>query len=183
MALLLVPLGTLALDAPNPALPESRHIGVPPDTPTVLAQAESVASATAAEIAAGEGEIPKVPEVSGASQAPTGAEDQPDIGEVITGVGKVIDDWENVGWLAGVIALINFLLGLLRFRPIDIYLAENELKWVKPLLAVVLGGALGGFSAFSTGASMLNSAVAGIMAGLGSVGFHQLMAQTTTKKG
>lgn len=95
--------------------------------------------------------------------------------ELITEVGKVINDWRNVGWLAGVIALINLLLSLLRFRPIDMALDRLDWKWLKPLIATLLGAALGGFSTFSTGAGALNSIVAGMLAGLGSVGFHELV--------
>lgn len=95
--------------------------------------------------------------------------------ELITTVGKVIDDWRNVGWLAGVIALVNLLLNLLRFKPIDMALERLDWKWLKPLIATLLGALLGGFSTFSTGASVLNSIVAGMLAGLGSIGFHELV--------
>jgi len=94
---------------------------------------------------------------------------------LVTSVGQVVNDWKNVGWLAGVIALINFLLSLLRFRPIDMAMDRVDIKWLKPLIATLLGAALGGFSTFETGAGVLNSIVAGMLAGLGSVGFHELV--------
>lgn len=103
------------------------------------------------------------------------AEKPVDAVELITSVGKVVNDWRNIGWLAGVIALINFLLSLLRFKPIDLALDRLDVKWLKPLLATLLGALLGGFSTFSTGGSVLNSVVAGMLAGLGSVGFHELV--------
>ena len=127
------------------------------------------------------------------AQAPTGAEPAaapaaapaPSPGELVSGVGTVVDDWKNLGWLAGVMALINLLLNVLRLKPLNDWLAEKDWKWVKPLVAVLLGSALGGFSTFQTGASVLNSILAGFMAGLGSVGFHELMdklkKQTTAK--
>lgn len=105
--------------------------------------------------------------------------------DLIVGLGAVIDNWQNIGWVAGVIALITLLLGILRFKPIDEWLTSLDFKWIKPLIATVLGAALGGFSVFSTGAGVLNSIVAGILAGLGSVGFHELMdklRKRTTKK-
>jgi hypothetical protein len=95
--------------------------------------------------------------------------------ELVSSIGHVINDWKNVGWLAGVIALINLLLSLLRFRPIDMALDRLDWKWLKPLIATLLGAALGGFSTFQTGAGVLNSIVAGMLAGLGSVGFHELV--------
>ena len=123
------------------------------------------------------------------AQAPTGAAPAaapaPSPGELVSGVGTVVDDWKNLGWLAGVIALINLLLNVLRLKPLNDYLADKDWKWVKPLVAVVLGSVLGGFSTCQSGASVLNSILAGFMAGLGSVGFHELMdklkKQTTAK--
>lgn len=129
-----------------------------------------------------------VAEAPGASSAADAAlaEDEapPNVGELISGAGKVIDDWGNLGWLAGVIALINMLLLTLRLRPIDIWMTGLDYKWIKPLVATLLGAAMGGFSTFQTGAGVLNSIVAGALAGLTSVGFHQLIDQTrkrTTK--
>jgi hypothetical protein len=117
----------------------------------------------------------EVPEAI-AAEPTAEAETKPvDAVELVTSVGKVIDDWKNVGWLAGVIALINLLLNLLRFKPIDMALERLDWKWLKPLIATVLGATLGGFSVFSTGAGVLNSVVAGMLAGLGSVGFHELV--------
>jgi len=111
-----------------------------------------------------------------AAETEAKAETEPvDAVELVTSVGKVIDDWKNVGWLAGVIALINLLLNLLRFKPIDMALERLDWKWLKPLIATVLGATLGGVSVFSTGAGILNSVVAGMLAGLGSVGFHELV--------
>ncbi len=122
------------------------------------------------------------PGVSAAADA--APEDSPDVGEVISDAGKVIDDWQNVGWLAGLIALINLMMNMLRFKPINNWLTTLDYKWIKPLTATLLGAALGGLSTYATGASAINSIVAGAMAGLSSVGFHELMDKTrkrTTK--
>lgn len=114
-----------------------------------------------------------------ASAAPAEREKSPPgVGELVSDAGKVIDDWKNIGWLAGVIALINLLLNLIRFTPIETWLISLDYKWLKPLIATVLGAALGGFSTFSTGAGVFNSIVAGAIAGLGSVGFHELVDKT-----
>jgi hypothetical protein len=96
---------------------------------------------------------------------------------------KVIDDWRSVGWLAGLIALINLLINVLRYPVINSWLSSLEVKWVKPLCAVLLGGALGGCSTLATGASVPNSIVAGVLAGLGSVGFHEFIDQLKPKTG
>ena len=132
--------------------------GQPTPTPTPTPTTEETAEAKTAEEPAAEAETKPVDAV-----------------ELVSAVGQVIDNWQNVGWLAGVIALINFLLSLLRFKPIDMAMERVDVKWLKPLIATLLGAALGGFSTFSTGASVLNSIVAGMLAGLGSVGFHELV--------
>lgn len=119
-----------------------------------------------------------------AAAAAADDEKPPKVGEIITDAGKVIDDWKNIGWLAGVIAFINFLLNLIRFTPIESWLLGLDYKWIKPLIATLLGAALGGFSSLSTGASVLQSVITGAMAGLGSVGFHELIDKSrkrTTK--
>ena len=102
-------------------------------------------------------------------------EEDSTIMELFAALTKVIDDWRNLGLLAGLIAAINFLIALLRFRMINDFFTKWDIKWLKPLLATVLGGALGGLSVAATGASAINSVLAGCLAGLGSVGFHELI--------
>lgn len=122
--------------------------------------------------------------------APAPGSDDDDSAEVTAedlalGVLDVINQWSTVGWLAGILALINLLLAATRFPPVDQFLTDSNLKWLKPLIAVILGGALGGFSVAlatppderSTPAAVIAAIVAGISAGLGSVGFHQLIDQ------
>lgn len=157
-----------------PTLAFAGHLGggriQRPVTSIVLAQADTP---TPAETA--------TPASDATDDAPA---DAPQVGELVSDAGKVIDDWKNIGWLAGVIALINLLLNLLRFRAIETWLNDLDCKWLKPLIATLLGCALGGFSTYATGAGILNSIVAGAMAGLGSIGFHELIDKTrkrTTK--
>ncbi len=97
----------------------------------------------------------------------------------------IVSDWRKLGWIAGLIALINMLINLLRFRPINEFLEEKDLKWIKPLAACVLGGALGGLTTYQTGVPWLNSVAAGVLTALGSVGFHELIStllHRTTQK-
>ena len=153
----------------------------------ILAQADTAPAAEADKPAAedpGSSPATDAAPAEKTADAASAEEPAPDVGALITDAGKAIDDWRNVGWLAGVIALINLMLNLLRFTPVNSWLTNLDYKWAKPLTATLLGAALGGFSTYSTGASALNSIVAGAMAGLGSVGFHELMDKTrkrTTK--
>lgn len=188
-------LGAILL-APWPVFgqqPADVETEVEPVSITVLAQSGSTLTATPIETTdsiwpssiglfaqAGEGTA-VTPEARGASLASSDAP-SPDVGELVSDAGKVIDDWQNVGWIAGVIALINLLLNLLRFTPINSWLKDLGYAWLKPLIATSLGALLGGFSTYSTGAGVLNSIVAGAMAGLGSVGFHELVNKTRKRK-
>jgi hypothetical protein len=122
-------------------------------------------------------EVEALPEVVGESETTPF--------DIFRDIGKIINDWRKIGWIAGLIALINLLINLLRFKPINEFLEEKDLKWLKPLAACVLGGALGGLTTYQTGVPWLNSVAAGVLTALGSVGFHEListlLARTTQK--
>lgn len=106
--------------------------------------------------------------------------DTPKIKDVISGIGKTINDWKALGWVAGLIALINLLIMVLKLPLLNNVFVRYNIKWVKPYIAVVLGALFVGFSSFATGAGVLNSIVAGIMAALGSVGLHEILARRKT---
>lgn len=185
------------VNPPNPAPPgvvDTRCEAVPANIPTAELAKYMCNPYTGEWVHRETGDITPIAVLAQADLAPAAApatatetpteEPPPEVGELVSGAGKVIDDWKNIGWLAGVIALINLLLNLVRFTPIETWLASLDYKWIKPLIATILGAALGGFSTFSTGAGILNSIVAGALAGLTSVGFHELVDKTrkrTTK--
>jgi len=104
-----------------------------------------------------------------------------EVDDLIKGFAQVVDDWKNLGWLAGVVALVNLLILVFRFRPINDALTNLDAKWIKPLIAVILGAVFGGFSAALSGATVPVAILSGVIAGLGSVGFHQLIDQIKTK--
>jgi hypothetical protein len=139
---------------------------------------------TALEAEAGVVAIPETaPEVSTELEVVGESETTPF--DIFRDIGKIINDWRNIGWIAGLIALINMLINLLRFKPINEFLEERDLKWLKPLAACVLGGSLGGLTTYQTGAPWLNSVAAGVLTALGSVGFHELIStllERTTRK-
>jgi len=98
-----------------------------------------------------------------------------DVSGIVEGVSYVISSWKTLGWLAGVTALINLLILVFRFPFINDKLTGLKLKWLKPLIAVILGAAFGGFSAALGGEPAAQAIIAGVLAALGSVGFHQLI--------
>lgn len=101
-------------------------------------------------------------------------------GDLLEGVAKTVNDWKTLGWLAGLIALLNFLMGLLRFKPIDTWLIQYDKKWLKPWVAMGLGALIMGLSTYQTDANILNSIVAGLLAGLGSTGAHEAITGKLT---
>jgi len=103
--------------------------------------------------------------------------DPTDVEDIVEGVSYAISEWKNVGWLAGVTALINVLILLFRFPLVNTALSNLNAKWAKPLIAAILGAAIGGFSAALAGGTPGVAVVAGILAGLSSVGLHQLIDQ------
>ena len=96
------------------------------------------------------------------------------IDELIESIVLVITDWRTTGWLAGLIALINLLIHLLRLPALDRWLRQNGLTWIKPAAAAVLGGILTALVAYLDGAAIGGAAVAGVLVGLSATGLHEL---------
>ena len=94
---------------------------------------------------------------------------------------KIQEDWERLGWMGGTIAIIGFLLLLLRLKPINTLLGEHDLKRFKPLAAAVLGVLLGFLQTFITGKGSAISVVAGVIAGIATPGLHLLFTKGNTK--
>lgn len=130
------------------------------------------------------GTVAKVPEkAKTAIPAPTSDEikesikDETQTGavDILTGVQKVVNDWRTLGWLAGVIALLQLLMKILKLGPIDEWFKVHKKKWIKPYIAAGLGALLGGFSSYATGAGVVGSIVAGVMIGVTSVGWNEVI--------
>lgn len=143
------------------------------DTQAAEARGASQALVGAAESDARLGEV--------GSSAPNSAADDgkaeggATVGELIGGTATAVDDWKTLGWVAGLIALINLLTHILRFKPLNSLLESKELKHIKPWIAAALGAVGGGLTTFQTGAGVMNSAVAGLLAGMAAIGAHELM--------
>lgn len=85
----------------------------------------------------------------------------------------VISDWQTAGALAGLLALVQLLMKLSKLSIFDAWLGTK--KWLRPLVAAILGGVTAFLTALSLGKPALAALVAGIGAGLASSGFHELM--------
>jgi len=95
--------------------------------------------------------------------------------DLLTGVQQTVNDWRTLGWLAGVMALLQLLMKILKFGPVDEWFRVNKKKWLKPYIAAGIGAILGGFSTYATGAGVMNSVIAGLMVGITSVGWNELV--------
>lgn len=98
------------------------------------------------------------------------------IDELITSIVRVVSDWRTTGWLAGLIALINLLINLLRLPVLARWLERQNLKWIKPAVAAVLGGLLTAFLAYQDGRGVGGAAVGGLLVGLSATGVHELFS-------
>lgn len=100
--------------------------------------------------------------------------------DILQQLGKVISDWNTVGALAGLIALVNLLVQLTKLHSLPGFLGK-AMAWIKPswrpYLAIGLG-MLGGFLvALQQGKSWGAAVVGGIITGLGAIGGHEAITQ------
>ena len=118
-------------------------------------------------------------------KAATEAEPEAPVDIVPDGVAALktaIDDWRNIGAVAGLLVIVGFLMRLLKAPVIDIWFVAHKKKWAKPYIAMVLGGLLGGLSTYQTGAGVINSVIAGIGVGLASSGAHESIKTVQRKE-
>lgn len=111
-----------------------------------------------------------------------GTDDEVTAEELAKQAEKIAQDWEKLGWMGGVIAIIGFLIMLLRFKPINNFLEDKKLKWIKPYIAVGLGVLCGFFTALFGGAVWYQALIAGLIAGVAVPGFHQIFTGANRKK-
>lgn len=96
-------------------------------------------------------------------------------GDLLASGSAAVDAWTMVGWMGGITATIKLLIDATKFGPIGAWMKDKGLKWLRPALALVLAGFAGFVSSFQTGVDVWVSIVAGLGAGMGSVGFHELL--------
>jgi len=160
--------------APDASAPAA----VTPDNPVAVpAPVETPAPVAAPIVAApvAKAEIKEAPVV------PVVPEGETEIEEIGGTVMKTIDNWQQFGWLVGVMMIAYLLVLASKFGPLDRFLKANGIKWLRPVLAAIFGGFGGAVSAFYTGQSVFATILAGVLAGLGSSGFHEFISVVTSK--
>jgi len=78
--------------------------------------------------------------------------------------------WGKIGMIAGMIAVVNLLMQILRLRQLDRWLRERKKIWLKPYISIAMGSILGGLTAYQTGIGVFQSIIAGLVAGVAAVG-------------
>lgn len=114
-----------------------------------------------------------------AEEGDGGEEPEPTVGDIASGAGEVYNIWKTQGWIAGLTALIYLLVQITKLGIIKKWLGVR--KWLRPLIALVLGLAGATFAAMSGGVVWWNALLGGIGAALGSSGFNELLNTVTAE--
>jgi hypothetical protein len=105
---------------------------------------------------------------------PAAAPPQVDIGALFQQLSGVVSSWKTGGWIAGMIALTYFVVSLTKLSFLDKYFAKKT--WLRPFVAVFSGALIATLTARASGQPWITAAIAGVMAGLGSSGLHELLS-------
>lgn len=163
---------TVLPDAEAPTLPPAApDAGVATSTPTEPGSADGGATEALAVEAT-------VTDAEGVTDG--GEEPEPTVSDVVKEGEKAVDAFKNGQILFGMIAIVNILVMLTKFGFIKTLLGVR--KWLRPLIAVVLGLVLGILTPIAfNGIAWYVALFDGFVAALSSAGFNELMNTLTVK--
>ena len=95
---------------------------------------------------------------------------------------NVVNDWRALGSIAGIIALLQLLMKILKFKPIDDLMVAKKIKWIKPYVSAVLGVLLVGLTTYANGGNLMNSLVAGFLFGTATTGWNEMLNKLQPEK-
>ena len=160
--------------------PATPAVAVQPTAPTATpVAAPAVATPVAKPVAVVDAAPATVPATAPAATEATPAPTVPDL---VNGATQTYLDWTKLGWLAGLIALINLLLNLTKFGPVNEWFTVNKKKWLLPYVAAGLGAILGGLLSYQLKAPIPQCVFEGLMAGLGAIGGHEVLTKLRASK-
>lgn len=96
-----------------------------------------------------------------------------DVAKLLSDVMGIVSQWKAGGALAGCIALVHVLVSLTKLKPLDPFFSKKA--WIRPALSLFLGAALTFLTSLTTGGTLGAALLAGLLAGVGSMGFHELL--------
>lgn len=105
--------------------------------------------------------------------------------EVSEQVGKIQTEWERLGWMGGVAAIVGLLIMLLRIKPLNDWLEKKDWKKYKAIAAGALGAIGSFFLAWGESGILWPVAVIalimGLISGWATVGLHQSLTAGNSK--
>lgn len=99
----------------------------------------------------------------------------PDLNELLKQGQGVYSAWKELGVLAGMIALVTFLIRLTKLGFIGAAIKRNKLQWIRPLLAMGLAGLTASGAALALEQDFAWVVLAGLVAGLAAPGTHEFL--------
>lgn len=103
----------------------------------------------------------------------------PSIGDILQQVISVIGTFRTGAVIAALIGVVNILTNLTKVQ----WLADRIPSKARPWIALALGVLTAAFTARQSGATWIAAIIAGVMAGLGSIGLHELVGSFQSKPG
>ena len=100
---------------------------------------------------------------------------EPDLGDALKQLSMIKTTWKEVGWLAGLTALVTLVITLTKLKILGEVIRRNKLQWVRPLLAMVLAGLGSAGLGAIAGIDLSWIIVGGLLAGLMSPGLYQFI--------
>jgi hypothetical protein len=100
-------------------------------------------------------------------------QDAPDLITMLQQTFGVVSTWKAAGWLGGMVALTNLLTNVTKIPSVEKFL---EIKfWMRPLVSIILAVIGSVLASMLGGIPVLMSLAGGLIAGLSSGGFHELV--------
>jgi LytS/YehU family sensor histidine kinase len=104
---------------------------------------------------------------------------QPDLTQVLAAAFAIIGTWKGGGALVGMIAVVNVLTNATKLSILDGIM--SKWWWLRPTVSLGLGLVGGILTSVAAGTPIAASILAGLVAGLASTGFHELMTQVNAR--
>jgi hypothetical protein len=95
---------------------------------------------------------------------------------------KVFRDWMSAGALAGVIALVKLFVDVTKLKVVDNWLWDHQWRWVRPILALLLGGLMQLAAAIPLKGNLVLAFIYGVLAGASSIGINELVGMFAAVK-
>src|SRR6185295_16001744 len=100
--------------------------------------------------------------------------------QLIPQIVQLINDWRSLGAIAGLVGVVNFLITFTKLPFISSWIDapdaySKDKKWIRPILSILSAGLISMLAAKNTGASLVLALGHGILAGMGSIGFHEIV--------